>query len=354
LNHLKGLPAMKKRENEHAGQLHCRNCNGYYDPSLPTCPHCGEDTANNTHASGSSLSIEQYAGGFGTAGSPLGRAALLIIIVLLLVALLSLVVVGVQALSNLSLPAVSQPSVSDQSDPADSSEEETSSAAGSASAEASVSAEASASQSAEEQPKEEEPKTQEPETEPAPPASPTSISLSLDDMTLLEGGVYQLTTTISPSNWEGTLVWSSDNESVATVTQDGTVTYVGAGTCYVTVTANETTARCIVRCTAPKVEEPKETTPTATEEPKKETTTPTTAETEISVKYDDVSLYIGDQFDPEPSGGNGTYTWSSADTSVATVDKNGIITVTGTGRTTITCTSGSKSVQIVVRSMGVG
>ena len=54
------------------------------------------------------------------------------------------------------------------------------------------------------------------------------ISLDRSALTLVSGGSTALTATVSPSNADQTVTWTSSDEAVATVAQDGTVTAVGA------------------------------------------------------------------------------------------------------------------------------
>lgn len=63
----------------------------------------------------------------------------------------------------------------------------------------------------------------------------TSIQLSSDILTFTESGSQTLTCTVTPENTTDTITWSSDNESVAAVS-NGIVTAVGNGSC--TITAN--------------------------------------------------------------------------------------------------------------------
>ena len=66
----------------------------------------------------------------------------------------------------------------------------------------------------------------------------TSLSVSLQNSEIMPGLSTQATVTIQPANAMGKLVtWSSDNEAVATVSQDGTVTGVGTGTATITAKA---------------------------------------------------------------------------------------------------------------------
>ncbi len=226
---------MKNRDHESESLLHCKNCDGYYDPSLPNCPHCGEDTANNLNNAASESSVTQYGGGFGEAGSTLSRVALLIISVLLIVALLTVVVMGVKLLSS-GLPAAPAvpASSSEPADPADTS------------ADAKAAPDASASAPA----KEEEPKKEETKKKEQPAAvPPKAIHLDFNDLTLVnDGESHQFKVTVEPADWEGDLTWTTDNKSVAVVTSDGKVTSVGKGECNVTVSAGDISYRCIIRC----------------------------------------------------------------------------------------------------------
>lgn len=87
------------------------------------------------------------------------------------------------------------------------------------------------------------------------PALPSSISISIVEITLTEGNTHQLYATVEPENCENTVVWKSSNESVATVSQVGIVTAVSEGLCEVTAnTSNGLTARCEVIVTKAIVE----------------------------------------------------------------------------------------------------
>ncbi|WP_454940865.1 S-layer homology domain-containing protein [Evtepia sp.] len=83
-----------------------------------------------------------------------------------------------------------------------------------------------------------------------------SVSLDKTSLTLTEGGTETLTATITPDNATNKAVmWSSDNESVATVV-DGIVTAVAPGTATITATAADgsgKTAACTVTVERPYV-----------------------------------------------------------------------------------------------------
>lgn len=74
-----------------------------------------------------------------------------------------------------------------------------------------------------------------------------SISLDTTDFTLFSAGSsHTLKVTTVPAGIPAT--FSSGNEAVATVDENGKVTAVAPGTARITVTAGELTATCIVRC----------------------------------------------------------------------------------------------------------
>lgn len=79
--------------------------------------------------------------------------------------------------------------------------------------------------------------------------APQSISLNKADFTLKSAGAsYKLK--VSFAGTEPTeVVWTSSDEAVATVDENGVVTAVAAGTAAITACAGQLTASCVVRCT---------------------------------------------------------------------------------------------------------
>ncbi|MCI7657175.1 MAG: S-layer homology domain-containing protein [Clostridia bacterium] len=78
----------------------------------------------------------------------------------------------------------------------------------------------------------------------------TGISLNKTELSLYTGREEKLTATVNPDNAnDPTLIWSSDNEDVATVDQNGNVKAISQGKAVITVTANDDsgkTATCTV------------------------------------------------------------------------------------------------------------
>lgn len=74
------------------------------------------------------------------------------------------------------------------------------------------------------------------------------LSLNKTDFTLFKAGAsYQLQAIQAQADGKK-LVWTSNNELIATVAEDGTVTAVAPGNAVITVKAGDLTAACTVRC----------------------------------------------------------------------------------------------------------
>ena len=149
---------------------------------------------------------------------------------------------------------------------------------------------------------------------------PTGITLSQTSATIKEGSNAKITATITPSDATNkSVTWSSSNTSVATVT-GGTISAVSKGTATITAkTSNGLTATVTVTV----VENPDIVKPTG-----------------ISLNSSSLDLEVGntDTLNATviPSNAtNKTVTWSSSDTSVATVN-NGTVTAVAQGTATIT------------------
>ena len=84
--------------------------------------------------------------------------------------------------------------------------------------------------------------------------SVTGVSLNESSITLDVGGSKTLAATVTPENATNKKVrWTSDNETVATVSEDGVVTAVAGGTAVITATTHDGlfTASCTVTVNAP-------------------------------------------------------------------------------------------------------
>ena len=75
----------------------------------------------------------------------------------------------------------------------------------------------------------------------------TGVELDKTSLTLTKGATASLTATVKPANaTDQTVTWTSSNPAVATVSQTGTVTAIGAGTSAITAKAGDKTASCSV------------------------------------------------------------------------------------------------------------
>ncbi len=81
----------------------------------------------------------------------------------------------------------------------------------------------------------------------------TGITIDRDQASIEVGKTCKLTATVEPSDaTDKTVTWSSSNEDVAVVGEDGIVTAMKAGTATITATAGDESATCDITITAPK------------------------------------------------------------------------------------------------------
>ena len=152
----------------------------------------------------------------------------------------------------------------------------------------------------------------------------TSVTLNKTTLTLPAGQSETLIATILPENATNRFaVWSSSDESVATVSDNGTVTAVedcrgGTATITASCEGGTLTATCKVTVTVPV--------------------------TEVVLYNDNLSICLGDTYQLEASvrpayATNQNISWSSSNTSVAAVNATGLVTAKAVGTATITATS---------------
>ena len=87
-----------------------------------------------------------------------------------------------------------------------------------------------------------------PADQPVPLPEPiATLALNKSDFTLFNAG-ETYTLEVEVTGLEEALVWTSSDESVATVREDGMVTAVAPGTATITVACGDMTVDCVVRC----------------------------------------------------------------------------------------------------------
>ena len=79
----------------------------------------------------------------------------------------------------------------------------------------------------------------------------TAVVLDCTEKELAVGETLQLTATPAPANTTDDVVWSSDAEEFATVSESGLVTAVAAGTAKISATYGSVSATCTVHVSEP-------------------------------------------------------------------------------------------------------
>ena len=146
---------------------------------------------------------------------------------------------------------------------------------------------------------------------------PISISLPSSQQVMV-GETITLIPEITPSNAITTLTWSSDDETIATVNNEGVVTGIKKGQTFINVeTDNGKTAYCKLTVTAPE--------PISITLPK------------------NVTVYVGGTITLTPTltpeSAETTLTWESDDLSVVRVSADGVLTGVAEGLALVTVTS---------------
>ena len=169
----------------------------------------------------------------------------------------------------------------------------------------------------------------------------TTIALDKVTASLKEGEKVNLSATVGPENVTSKVViWSSSDESIATVADDGTVTAVKAGD--VTITAKAAYGKNVTATCDIKVSEAEK--PQPTPEPEPQPTPQKVAATTITLDKTTANLKEGETVELKATVGpeNATdksVTWTSSDDSVATVSKDGKVTAVKAGSVKITATA---------------
>ena len=151
----------------------------------------------------------------------------------------------------------------------------------------------------------------------------TGVTLNKTTLDLEKDQTEKLVATVLPANADGdkTVTWKSSNNAVATVSQDGTVTAVGKGSCNITATTeNGKTATCKVTVGVPL----------------KSISFKDNVTSKTMNKGEEFTLEV--VYNPADTDADKTITWSSTDTSVATVE-GGKVTAIGGGETEIKATT---------------
>lgn len=153
--------------------------------------------------------------------------------------------------------------------------------------------------------------------------SVTDVTLDQTSIEITEEDTQQLTATVFPENATDTsVVWSSENSSVATVSQEGLVTAVSEGTTTITVTTNDggKTAICNVVVNAKVIN----------------VTGVSLDKNSLELVEEDTETLIATVAPDDATNKN--VIWSTENSGIATVN-DGVVTAVSVGNTTITVTT---------------
>ncbi len=147
------------------------------------------------------------------------------------------------------------------------------------------------------------------------------ITLNHNEATIVQHEGQQLTATVTSMVQNDEVLWCSTNAAVATVDDNGRVTAVDPGECYIiaTLASNPAVcASCHITAIYPEI------------------TSLTLSETDLILNQLGDTLTLIATAVPDDTGVKPT--WTSSDETVATVDANGLVTATGQGECDITAT----------------
>lgn len=164
-----------------------------------------------------------------------------------------------------------------------------------------------------------------------PDLSCTSITLSASALEFTTTDTQTLTANVTPDNCEDNVVWSVDDDSIATVS-NGVITPVANGECVVTATCGDYSATCTVTVSAFVT-----------------CTSITLDQTSVELTADNKTVTLVATV--EPSNTTDNITWSSSATSVATVS-DGLVTAKANGSAVITVSCGSQSANCSITVSG--
>ncbi len=162
------------------------------------------------------------------------------------------------------------------------------------------------------------------------------IELNKVDVTLTEGQKENLSVRYIPDGviYEGTLLWESSEENVATV-NNGEIVAISAGETVITVTANEDGNTFTATCNV-KVEALPEDTILINEN-----------DFELSIGHTEVLSVISNNIDVS------NVTWKSSEPDIISIDENGVVKALKEGKATITAIVGDKEATIEITAIFV-
>lgn len=214
----------------------------------------------------------------------------------------------------------------------------------------------------------EQPAEPEPDPEPAPEVEEVPQDVPCTELILDQAGIALkevgatavLTANPIPANTTDPIVFSSQDETVVTVDQDGLITAVANGMTIIEVTCGAVEQTCTIICNIPEEEKPEEeqpeeeTNPEEEQEPEQPEPEPEEPEEVLppALTTEDFTLFrpgeeatIGVKNAPEGAA----ITFTSSNAEIATVTNNGLVTAVGDGTVTITVMVNDVKLTCIVR-----
>lgn len=144
-------------------------------------------------------------------------------------------------------------------------------------------------------------------------------TLNKTAVTITAGNTYQLNALTNGKISKAS--WQTSDSSIARVNSSGKVTGIKAGTATITAKLNDQTLTCKV-----------------------------TVKPKISLNKTKYTMYVGEKLILKASvkGSSSPVTWKSRSSSIASVDKNGVVKALKAGKTTITASVGGVSAKCVI------
>ena len=186
----------------------------------------------------------------------------------------------------------------------------------------------------------------------------SGIMLDVTEVVLTEiGEAWMINALPSPANTTDIVVFSSSNESVAIVNNDGKIVAVAPGEATITVKCGSFQASCLVKCEiVPETEPTMEQTEPTTEQTEPTTEEPTTEPTIVldksmfNTKYFDVTMSFKGEKWTYYSGDIDVslITWTSDNPNVAIIE-NGIVKAVGRGTTKVHAEYNGVKISCIVR-----
>lgn len=166
---------------------------------------------------------------------------------------------------------------------------------------------------------------------------PTAVTLSPEELELMTGDTYTVTSKLTPENASTKLTWNSSDEQVATVSSSGKITANSAGEAIISATAEDGVTQGTVKVTV------------------KEAAAGFSVPGEVVINLG-YSYKVNPVF--SPVGATDNLTWKTGNSSVASVSANGEIKGKYAGTTTVTVTSKklnvSREIKVTVKEPAKG